>query len=467
MEERVDAIYRIIQAGKHLLRIINEILDLSKIEANRLDIEFIPFQLTEVLRDIHSLCKLQAAEKSLGFRISYDSPVPEVIKSDQVRLKQILLNLCNNAIKFTAEGTIYVKVTCDQAAEKLIVKVIDSGIGLNQEQLSRLFQPFSQADASTTRKYGGTGLGLHLSRQLAEKLGGNLGAESVLDVGSCFTLTIDTGKLDDAKMLTACPEFEQLESRVSAHTGRHKFSGRVLLTEDNPDNQRLVALLLKRLGVEYKIANNGSEAIGLLEDEKFDLVLMDVQMPVMDGLTATRILRQRGYKGPIVSLTANAMNQEKQDCFDAGCDDICTKPIDHVEFEKVLGKYLGKSIEIKASSGTPIVSSLLENEPDLADLVYEFVRKLPDMVNNIQDAYASKQSDKLRLEVHALKGTGGNFGYADLFNLAKRIEFEVVAGNLAGAGELINSLVDVEERIEQGIDLTIPDQGNTPIPFKS
>lgn len=452
MEERVDFINRIIQAGKHLLRIINEILDLSKIEANRLEIECIPFSLVDVFRDIYSLVNLQAMEKGLSFKISYETPVPGKIKSDPVRLKQILLNLCNNAIKFTKEGNVNLKVSCDTRSEMLTVKVIDSGIGLTYEQLTKLFKPFSQADASTTRKYGGTGLGLHLSKQLAGKLGGGLSVESTSDVGSCFTLTISTGQITDSKMLTECPDFEHVDT-VQDSISQLRLHGRVLLTEDNQDNQRLVSLLLKRMGVEYEIANNGQEALAKAGQSQFDVVLMDVQMPIMDGLTATRLLREQGYTGPIVALTANAMRQEKQDCYDAGCNDVCTKPIDYDAFGKVLAMYLGKAEISRVNNGPPIVSTLLSEEPDLADLIHEFVKKLPEMIKNIEIAYADKQMDELRHEVHTLKGTGGNFGYAELFELAKRIEFEIVAGNMIGTGELIKSLVAISRRIEQGLEL--------------
>ncbi len=455
MEERVDSIHRIIQAGKHLLRIINEILDLSKIEANRLEIENIPFSLVDVLRDLYSFMKLQATEKGLSFSVNCECPIPSKIKSDPVRLKQILLNLCNNAIKFTREGGVTVKISCDQAKEMLNVKVLDTGIGLSQEQLSKLFKPFSQADASTTRNYGGTGLGLHLSKQLAEMLGGTLTVESVKDVGSCFTLSISTGELSNVEMLPSYPDFEHLDT---VHEPRSKkqlrLDGRVLITEDNQDNQRLVSLLLKRMGIEYEIANNGKEAIDKAQNHQFDVILMDVQMPIMDGLTATRLLRQQGFAGPIVALTANAMQQEKQDCFDAGCSDVCTKPIDHVAFGKVLSKYLDRSEKSRVTSGPPIVSSLLAEEPDLADLIREFVRKLPDMIRNIETAYTDNHLEQLRREVHTLKGTGGNFGYAELFELAKRIEFEIVAGNLVHTGELIHSLVDIARRIEEGLDPT-------------
>ena len=170
-----------------------------------------------------------------------------------------------------------------------------------------------------------------------------------------------------------------------------------------------MSILLKRMGIEYKIASNGKEALDILDKEKFDMILMDVQMPIMDGLTATRLLRKNGYAGPIIALTANAMKQEQQECFDAGCNDVCTKPIDHAAIGRVMSKYLGTALP-QSADGPPIISSLLAEEPDLADLIREFVKKLPEMIDKIKTAYTENQLDELRNEVHTLKGTGGNFG---------------------------------------------------------
>ncbi|MBI1424208.1 MAG: response regulator [Gammaproteobacteria bacterium] len=451
MEERIDSIHRIIQAGNHLLRIINEILDLSKIEANRLDIECISFSLVDVCRDLYSLIKLQSSEKGLSFKIMFENTVPQEIQSDPVRLKKILLNLCNNAIKFTNEGNVLVKVSCDFSAEQLTVKVIDSGIGLTQEQMSKLFQPFSQADASTTRRYGGTGLGLHLSKQLAEKLGGSLSVDSTPEVGSCFTLTIGTGSLSGINVLTGSPDFEHLEMSSATRTRQVRLRGRVLLVEDNKDNQRLVSILLKRMGLEFQVANNGEEAIAVACRQDFDAVLMDVQMPVMDGLTATRLLRQQGYVGPVIALTANAMQQEKRECIEAGCDDVCTKPIDHDSFGMVLSRYLDRAQTPDSAEGPPIVSSLLAEEPELVDLIREFVDRLPVMLQNIEKRYEENNIDALRHEVHTLKGTGGNFGYTELFDITKRIEFEIVARNMDTVGELIGALAAIIKRIQKGV----------------
>lgn len=452
MEERVDSINRIILAGKHLLRVINEILDLSKIEANQLAIESIQVGLADMFSDVCSLIKMQAAEKGLKFNIVYESPVPEEIATDPVRFKQILINLCNNAIKFTKEGSVTIKVSCKQDEQKLVVKVIDTGIGLDKEQMSRLFKPFSQADTSTSRQYGGTGLGLHLSKQLAEKLNGSLSVESVPDLGSCFTLMVATGDLSGANMLSDCPDIERVEHNHADKQGHLQLSGQILLAEDNKDNQRLVSILLKRLGLDYQLANNGEEAMVMATKGDYELILMDVQMPVMDGLSATRKLREHGHTGPIVALTANAMNQEKRECYEAGCNDVCTKPIDFQAFARVLAKYLAHAeIPTAKDLGEPIISSLLKDEPDLIDLVQDFVGKLPEMIQKIEEAYTQGDVEVLRREVHTLKGTGGNFGYLELFELAKRIEFEIVAGNLSSAGQMIQSLVGIAGRIERGL----------------
>jgi signal transduction histidine kinase/CheY-like chemotaxis protein len=441
IDERVDAIRRITRAGKHLLRVINEILDLSKIEANRLEVEILPVKMVDIFSDVYSLAKLQADEKGLAFKIDCEYPVPDTIRTDPVRFKQILINLCNNAIKFTNEGSVHLKVTCDRDNEILNVKVIDTGIGLTKDQTSKLFKPFSQADTSTTRKYGGTGLGLHLSRQLAKKLGGDLTVESVQDVGSSFMLTVKTGDLSNVALIQECPDFDSYADGQESLYARPPLHGCVLLTEDNLDNQRLVTLYLQRLGLDVVIANNGQEALKKVQLNQPDLILMDVQMPVMDGLTATRKLRHQGYNGPIIALTASVMQDEQQRCLDAGCNDICTKPIEHGHFVEVLSAYLqpGK-LPTPARNISPIKSTLLEEEPDLADLVRGFVSKLPQQLEEIDRLFKQRDMAEFKIKVHTLKGTAGNFGYRDMFEVAKKIEFEIVTENYVAIQELLDSL---------------------------
>jgi len=453
VKERVESIQRIIRAGKHLLRIINEILDLSKIEANKLEVEKISVSLPDAFRDIHSLVSLMAQEKGLSFTIDCDYPVPETILTDPVRLKQILINLCNNAVKFTNKGGVNIKVSCDEENEILHVKISDTGIGLSEEQIEMLFKPFSQADSSTTRKYGGTGLGLHLSKLFAEKLGGDLHVESHVGVGSSFTLTISTGPIDDVPRVHECPDFETVEmpKTLDNPLSRMNLKGSVLLTEDNADNQRLVSLYLKRLGLTFEIANNGKEALDIVEKFKPDLILMDIQMPVMDGLTAIRTLRERNYTNPIIALTANALKQEQQECFDAGCDDVCTKPIDQERLISVLSTYLAKNHKDQ-NMEKPVVSTLLDEDPDMLDLVEMFVEKLPATIEKIIAAFKEQDMSALKTDVHTLKGTSGNYGYQELFELMKRIEFLIVTGDRDAIGQILDSMPDYIERMKKGLN---------------
>jgi len=450
INDRVDSIHRIIRAGKHLLRVINEILDLSKIEANQLEIETIPVSLPGVFRDIYSLVSLLAQEKGLSFTIDCDYPMPETIQTDPVRLKQILINLCNNAIKFTSKGGVTIKVGHDEQNEKLVVKVIDTGIGLTDKQINKLFKPFSQADNSTTRRYGGTGLGLHLSKQFAEKLGGDLTVESLIDVGSSFILTISTGSLKAVNFITEQQDFDKFELTKPTKKNQQKLSGLVLLTEDNLDNQRLASLYLKRLGLVTKIAENGKQALEKVDKLNPDLILMDVHMPVMDGLTATRILRERNYTGPIIALTAGALQQEQQECYDAGCNDVCTKPIEQAVFIATLAKHLSAT-EDDFSNAPPIVPDLLKEDTDMLDLVVQFVERLPEMIKNIELAFEKNDMSALKSEVHTLKGTSGNFGYMDIFELMKRVEFEIVTKNMDSIRHMLDSLPETLQRIEEGL----------------
>ena len=228
------------------------------------------------------------------------------------------------------------------------------------------------------------------------------------------------------------------------------LAGRVLLAEDNIDNQRLVTLYLKRMGLEVHIANNGKEALDKLASVNPDLILMDIQMPVMDGLTATRELRKSGYSGPIIALTASVMQEEQQECFIAGCNDICAKPIDQGDFMRVLAKHLDRG-QAEIASGPPIISALLATEPDMADLIHEFVKKLPGMVKDVQTAFADGDFETFKKEVHTLKGTSGNFGYSEIFDIAKRIEFDIIANNRAAIDTLLQSLDMLVKRIEAGL----------------
>jgi len=329
--DRVAGVQTIQRNGQHLLQLINDILDMSRIEAGRLEVERVPCAVRTLLAQVVDLLRGAAEEKGLGFTVEAHGPIPDQIITDPTRLKQALVNLIGNAIKFTPAGSVRVRVSCDRASELISFAVTDTGIGMTPEQISKLFVPFSQADDSTTRRFGGTGLGLAITKRLAEALGGHVAVTSDPGRGSTFTLTVATGPLDNVKMVTT------VEPELAAESGPPRpelprVDGRILLVEDGPDNQRLISAFLRKAGAKVALAENGRDAVDMAlaaaaDGIPFDVILMDIQMPVMDGLTATRILRARGYTGPIVALTAHAFKAELDRCLAAGCDHYLTKPI--------------------------------------------------------------------------------------------------------------------------------------------
>ncbi len=325
--------------GRYLLEIINDILDLSKIESGGLEVERIPCSPLEILHEVRGLMAARAAEKKLGFVVEVDGPVPEAIRSDPTRLRQILVNLVGNAVKFTSAGHVRLSLALVEppaaaADPRLRFRVSDTGIGIGPEQTARLFVPFSQADSSTTRKYGGTGLGLAISKRLIEALGGTIAVESTPGQGSTFTVEVPTGPLEGVPRV----EYKPLDAGVTSAADEsppssQPLNARVLLVEDGLDNQRLLSFLLKKAGATVVTAENGQVAVELAlaaraEGHRFDLILMDMQMPVMDGYEATRRLRAAGYDGPIIALTAHTMQGDREKCLAAGCDDFTPKPID-------------------------------------------------------------------------------------------------------------------------------------------
>ncbi len=349
--DQLEAVATIKRNGEYLLNLINDILDLSKIEAGKLEAERIQCSPCQVLSEVVSLMRPRAIAKDLSLEIEYDQPIPESIQSDPTRLRQILINLIGNAVKFTEVGGVRVVarlVDADSDEPKMQFQVVDSGIGMTEEQIARLFNPFTQLDASATRKHGGTGLGLTISKRLAETLGGSVTVTSTPGKGSAFTVTVTTGPLRGVRLLD-----DPTEAQVSRAPAKmpNQFAARldcrVLLAEDGPDNQRLIAFLLKRAGAEVAVAENGQLACDLAraaqdEGTPFDVILMDMQMPVMDGYDATGKLRKLGYAGPIIALTAHAMNADRDKCLDAGCNDYVTKPIDHKKLISVVAQYASR-----------------------------------------------------------------------------------------------------------------------------
>ena len=354
-EEATDAIHTVVRSSQHLLRIINDILDFSKIEANKLEIERIHTDLFLLLMEIESYFGMIAHNKGLQFEIHYRFPLPRLIHTDPTRLKQVLLNLCSNALKFTAHGSVLIQVSCDPDSETLFFAVSDTGIGMTTEQAEKVFQPFTQADSSTTRNFGGTGLGLTISKQLAELMGGTITVSSQPGHGSCFTLTIASGKLDQATWVRTKQDAQLAPADDTQKLPIPQLQGHILYAEDGKDNQRLAQLLLKHTGAKLTIVENGQQALDYVsQHDTVDLILMDMQMPVMNGVDATRAIRALGFDKPILAFTANVMKEDVTLYQEIGCAACLSKPVQKSLFYQTLAHYLGtgKLIDQQASRHT-------------------------------------------------------------------------------------------------------------------
>ena len=454
MEQRVSSIKTIIRSGKHLLQVINDILDLSKVEARKLDVEEIDFSLFPVIAEIDSLVRMQAKDSGLEFNIQYNFPLPTMVKSEPLRLKQILINLLNNAIKFTETGSVTLIVECDRENEKLHFKVVDTGIGLSISQIEKIFNPFAQADTSTSRRFGGTGLGLSLSKQLVERLGGSLTVESKEGKGSSFQFSMDAGDLSGIDFVTSLEEVLVDTSPKRSRSSSEKMSGSILLAEDNTDNQVLISMYLKSMGVDVTVVSNGQAAVDAVRNKPYDLILMDMQMPIMDGMEAVSLLRSQGYDCPIAALTANAMKEDKERCLQMGCNDFITKPINRGDLFDIVGKYLlqGKNTDMeKSAKMVPLKSIMLETDPDFITILEEFVKNLGVSINEVRQAHQDKRWDDLKFIVHQIKGLGGGYGYPMMTDLAAKIEFQVVSENYHEVSVLLDELCVVYERINAGV----------------
>jgi PAS domain S-box-containing protein len=345
-EDRADCVSTILRNGDQLARVINEILDLSKIESDRMEIEKIEFSLPELIEDVLSLLNLQAQEKGLRLSVSYQGVAPRYICSDPTRLRQILFNVIGNAIKFTDRGSVDLEIVMApydyDAKNRIQMTVTDTGSGLNPDQQARLFKPFVQADSTTTRKYGGTGLGLALSKKLAQALGGDLTIKkSEPGIGSSFLITIDAGSFiygnPQSRLLNASGALLK-GPRESMDSSQVLEGSNILLIDDAPDNRVLVGRFLKIAGAKVDCAENGQEGVEKALSGNYDLLLLDIQMPIMDGFAAVRALREHDFKKPIVALTAHAMKGDRERCIQAGFNDYLVKPVDRAHLIRTVAE---------------------------------------------------------------------------------------------------------------------------------
>jgi len=325
------------KSAHSLLTILNDILDLSKIEAGKLNIELIPLDLREIVSELVTLHAMTAEEKVIQLYADIDEQLPQVLIGDPTRIRQILANLISNALKFTEKGHVLIRIRVlsrEGNNADIRMEVEDTGVGIQEEVIGKLFNEFTQADGSTTRKYGGTGLGLAIVKQLVEMMRGQFGVESVPGKGSTFWFEVPL-EISTEQSLKQSPDQElELKSELSGH---------VLLVEDNPINQMVAQKMLEKIGVESTLAADGQEALNVLEQGKFDAVLMDCQMPVMDGFEAARRIREQSLLSglPVIAMTANVMEGDREKCLEAGMNDYIGKPVVQADLKKTLARWLG------------------------------------------------------------------------------------------------------------------------------
>ncbi|MHC5143418.1 MAG: ATP-binding protein [Planctomycetota bacterium] len=348
-QEHQSYINMIASNSENLLDLINDILDYSKIESGKMEIETCDCRIGGMLTEIESMLRPSAIRKNIRFEILQCDPIPEVIRTDPLRLRQCLLNLITNAIKFTETGHVYVNITVEYHDGDACIRfdVEDTGIGVSQEKLPLIFDSFTQADSATTRKYGGTGLGLAITRQLVELLGGSISVVSTEGQGSVFTIVTPAGIQwpdKDTPVWNKYLPVDEINEMHETEKGTAMYNGKVLVAEDNPSNQKLIAILLQKMGLEVTLVDDGAEAVEKCDLESFDVILMDMQMPNLNGYDATRQLRSQGVKTPIIAVTANAMNGDEQKCMDVGCDGYLAKPIDRNKLDELVGQHLAVQV---------------------------------------------------------------------------------------------------------------------------
>jgi PAS domain S-box-containing protein len=457
----IGCVHIIRRNAAHLLELINEILDLSKVEAGQMKMEHIGCDLPVLLSEISSLMRPRAAEKGLAFEVTFEGPIPRLIQSDPFRLRQILINLLGNAVKFTESGKIDMRVMEEQTGgpnSLLRIDVIDSGIGMTPEQLERLFKPFTQGDESITRKFGGTGLGLTISKRLATLLGGEITVTSQPGIGSTFTLRIDAGPSAGVERLNGLSE-STLPKRIDRGTPSEIYlRGRILLVEDGADNQRLLRMQLSSAGASVVSALDGQMAVDLATTQPFDLILMDMQMPIMDGYAATVELRRRGLAIPIIALTAYAMAEDRKKCLASGCNAYLSKPVDEEILLAAVNEYLGKAVPGGNAGSTPppavdcgpgLIKSSLAGDPRMMKIIPMYVDRLPDKVRKMLELLERHDLAALQKVIHDIVGTAGGYGFAPISPIARRAEQSIRGGDaLESISAALASLIEMIRRIE-------------------
>jgi len=437
------------RAGDNLLNLINDILDLSKVEASQLELERTGFSLHDLLEKVREMVAGRAAEKGLTLVCEIAPPVPQDLIGDPTRLRQVMLNLLGNAIKFTESGEVALRVTKDSESEApgaLRFTISDSGIGIPDAKLGAVFERFTQADSSTTRRYGGSGLGLTISKRLVELMGGRIWVESRVGQGSVFSFTVPLEIWTRPARSTLAPIGAGPEPALSAL--------RVLLVEDSPDNRIITMAYLRDTPYQIEIAENGAVAYEKFIASRYDLVLMDRQMPVMDGLTATRAIRaweQANLRSPapIIALTASALKGDQEECLAAGCTAYLSKPIKQEVLLQAIREHCGRALPATATQMWRMQDTIkVRPNPRIADLIPAFLQNRRLDVTTLLSALDEGDFATVESLGHGMKGAGGSWGFDAITDIGAALERAAAVRDAEGSRRCVGELSRYLDRVE-------------------
>jgi len=478
-EDRLSYLNTIHGSGEHLLALINDILDVSKIESGQMELDMQPHSLRDMVSQVMSVMRIQADEKRIGLSVVATTPIPESIVTDAVRFRQALFNLVGNAVKFTSEGEVRIEVSL--CGRMLQLDVIDTGIGIPADALDRVFERFTQAEASTTGRFGGTGLGLSICRQLSKMMGGNVSVSSIVGQGSTFTLTVNAGAIEDTPTITS---FERgTQTALAAASPMAQLPPcRILIVDDEQANRNLAGIYIQRAGGSYLMATNGQQAIDMFGKEDFDAILMDFNMPVMGGLEATSILRSQGCQVPVIALTANVMEDDEQTAIAAGCNGFLRKPIRMTDLVNGILNVLGdgpftSAVQPKAAhkpltasertrvlstsllisvatqfgsvavDGTHIErlpstlhSTLPTDDPEIYAIVADFIPRLHSRITLMRECFTAGDFQQLREHAHWLAGSGETVGFEPFTDPSRELEDHAIRGDRTACEQRLKTI---------------------------
>lgn len=456
-------------SGMHLLNLINDILDLSKVESGKYELENVDCDPYRVIQEVIRVLQVKADEKGIALQMHIEGQVPERIVSDPGRIRQVITNLVGNAIKFTENGGVDVLIRAVNAGDNIYfeIDVVDTGVGMSASVLERIFEAFVQADNSVTRQFGGTGLGLSISREFVRAMGGDIAVESEVGKGSTFKVRLRADCIAGAEWVDEECLLSNESGEVAVKNCSWEFPpARILVVDDGPENRQLVKLVLQDYGLHVDEAENGQVALAMAEMSDYDLILMDVQMPVMDGFTAAAEMRARGIQQPILALTANAMKGFEKECLNAGYSEYFTKPIDIDSFVTSLAAILcarpvreteksnsnpivaepAKTIEV-SEENTPIESTISSINTQFAKLASSFTARLRTKMEEMYNAWSAQDNQELANLAHWLRGAGGTAGFDSFTHPAARLETAALACDITAINSAMHEVWKISARI--------------------